>query len=96
MYLYSVVVYLLLGGKNLDAGAAGEGVKLQKGPRGFLPLFAPQEAVLYNLLNPSLPVYLLIIITILLLLLLILLLLLLLQEVCKPSRPSLLLGIRRL
>ena len=35
MYLYNVVVQLLLGEKNLEAGAAGEGDKWQKGKRGI-------------------------------------------------------------
>ena len=35
VHLYSMVVKLLFGGKNLEAGAAGEGDKRQKRPRGI-------------------------------------------------------------
>ena len=72
VYLYNVVVKLLLGKKNLEAGAAGEGDQ---------HTLLHHQAVLHYTLPPPPPHHLLIII-ILLLLLLILLLLLLFNEVC--------------
>ena len=74
MCLYNVVALLLLGGKKLEAGAAGEGHKLQKGPREFE--HHAHQAVLHLLLIPPLPLHLLLLIIIFLLLLLILILLL--------------------
>ena len=85
VYLYTVVVWLLLGEKNLETGAACEGDKWQKGPR---EIFHHQTVLHYTL--PPLPLHLLPITMILILLLLILLLLLLFKEVWKATRPSLL------
>ena len=41
VYLYNVVIKLLLGEKNLEAGDSGEGDKWQKGPSGIWPTCPP-------------------------------------------------------
>jgi hypothetical protein len=80
VYLYNVVVYLLLGEKNLETGAADVGDKWIKGQREILPTCPPPPPGLHHTL-PLLPLHLLLIIIILLLLLLIVHLLLLFKEV---------------
>ena len=54
VYLYNVVVSILLGEKNLEAGAAGERDKWQKGPRGSLPTCPPPPPGLAWTTNPKL------------------------------------------
>jgi hypothetical protein len=85
VYLDNVVVQLLLGEKELEEGAAGEGDMWQNGITQLAILH--HKAVLRYTL-PPLPLHLLLII--ILLLLLTLLILLLFKEVWKAFRPSLL------